>query len=73
MFSPAAQGTFSKTAGQSQAYDNTWNWERGGGGTYDVIHLQILTCEVAVSTAGSGVITVQNITLIKGSNIRLYL
>ena len=41
---------FSKTAGQSQAYYNTWNWEWG---TYDVIHLQILTCEVAVSTAGS--------------------
>ena len=49
-FSPADQGTFSKTAGQSQAYYNTWNWEWG---TYDVTHLQILTCEVAVSTAGS--------------------
>ena len=32
IFSPADQGTFSKTAGQSQAYYNTWNWERGGGG-----------------------------------------
>ena len=50
IFSPADHGTFSKTAGQSQAYYNTWNWERG---TYDVIHLQILTCEVAVSTVGS--------------------
>ena len=50
IFSPADHGTFSKTAGQSQAYYNTWNWEWG---TYDVIHLQILTCEVAVSTAGS--------------------
>ena len=29
IFSPADQGTFSKTAGQSQAYYNTWNWERG--------------------------------------------
>ena len=42
--------TFNKTARQSQAYYNTWNWEWG---TYDVTHLQILTCEVAVSTAGS--------------------
>ena len=50
IFSPADHGTFSKTAGQSQAYYNTWNWEWG---TYDVIHLQILTCEVTVSTAGS--------------------
>ena len=50
IFSPANQGTFSKTAGQSQAYYNTWNW---GWGTYDVTHLQILTCEVAVSMAGS--------------------
>ena len=50
IFSPADHGTFSKTAGQSQAYYNTWNWEWG---TYDVSHLQILTCEVAVSTAGS--------------------
>ena len=49
-FSPADQGTFSKTAGQSQAYYNTWNWERG---TYDVNHLQILTCEGAVSRMGS--------------------
>ena len=29
IFSPADQGTFSKTAGQSQAYYNTWNWEQG--------------------------------------------
>ena len=50
IFSPVDQGTFSKTAGQSQAYYNTWNWEQG---TYDVNHLQILTCEVAVSTVGS--------------------
>ena len=50
IFSPADQGSFSKTAGQSQACYNTWNWEWG---TYDVIHQQILTCEVAVSTAGS--------------------
>ena len=50
IFSPADQSSFSKTAGQSQAYYNTWNWEWG---TYDVTHLQILTCEVAVSTAGS--------------------
>ena len=26
IFSPADQGTFSKTASQSQAYYNTWNW-----------------------------------------------
>ena len=50
IFSPADQGTFSKTAGQSQAYYNTWNWERG---TYHVNHLQILTCEGAVSRVGS--------------------
>ena len=50
IFSPADQGTFSNTAGQSQAYYNTWNWERG---TYDVNHLLILTCEVAVSRVGS--------------------
>ena len=50
IFSPADQGTFSKTAGQSQAYYNTWNWEWG---TYDVTHLHILRCEVAVSRAGS--------------------
>ena len=50
IFSPADRGTFSKTAGQSQAYYNTWNWEWG---TYDVTHLQILTCEVAVSRASS--------------------
>ena len=50
IFSPVEQGTFSKTAGQSQAYYNTWNWEWG---TYDVTNLLILTCEVAVSTAGS--------------------
>ena len=50
IFSPADQGTFSKTAGQSQAYYNTWNWEWG---TYDVIHLHILTCEIAVSRASS--------------------
>ena len=50
IFSPADHGTFSKTAGQSQAYYNTWNWERG---TYDVNHLHILTCEVAVSSVGS--------------------
>ena len=50
IFLPADHGIFSKTAGQSQAYYNTWNWEWG---TYDVIHLQILTCKVAVSTAGS--------------------
>ena len=30
IFSPADQGTFSKTASQSQAYYNTWNWKRGG-------------------------------------------
>ena len=53
IFSLADQGTFSKTAGQSQSYYNTWNWEWG---TYDVTHLQILTCEVAVSTAGSVVV-----------------
>ena len=28
IFSPADQGTFSKTAGQSQAYYNTWNWRQ---------------------------------------------
>ena len=50
IFSPADQGTFSKTAGQSQAYYNTWNWERG---TNDVNHLHILTCEIAVSRVGS--------------------
>ena len=50
IFSPADQGTFSKTAGQSQAYYNTWNWERG---TYDVNHLHILTCEGAVSRVSS--------------------
>ena len=50
IFSPADQGTFSKTAGQSQAYYNTWNWERG---TYDVNHLHILTCKGAVSRVGS--------------------
>ena len=50
IFSPADQGTFSKTTGQSQAHYNTLNWERG---KYDVNHLQILTCEVAVSTVGS--------------------
>ena len=50
IFSPADQGTFSKTASQSQAYSNTWNWEWG---TYDVTHLQILTCEIAVSRASS--------------------
>ena len=50
IFSPADQGTFSKTAGQSQAYYNTWNWERG---TYDVNHLHILTCGVPVSRVGS--------------------
>ena len=50
IFSPADQGTFSKTAGQSQAYYNTWNWEWR---TYDVFHLHILTCEIAVSRAGS--------------------
>ena len=50
IFSPADQITFSKTAGQSQAYYNTWNWEWE---TYDITHLQILICEVAVSTAGS--------------------
>ena len=49
-FSPADQGTFSKTAGQSQAYYNTWNWERG---KYDVNHLHILTCEGAVSRVSS--------------------
>ena len=43
-------GYFYKSASLSQAYYNTWNWEWG---TYDVTHLQILTCEVAVSTAGS--------------------
>ena len=50
LFSPADQGTFSKTAGQSQAYYNTWNLERG---TYDVNHLHILTCEGAVSRVSS--------------------
>ena len=50
IFSPADQGTFSKTAGQSQAFYNTWNWERG---TYDVNHLHILTCEGAVSRMSS--------------------
>ena len=50
IFSPADQGTFSKTAGQSQAYYNTWNWEQG---TYDVNHLHILTCEIAVSRVSS--------------------
>ena len=50
IFSSADQGTFSKTAGQSQAYYNTWNWERG---TYDVNHLHILTCEIAVSRVSS--------------------
>ena len=50
IFSPADQGTFSKTAGQSQAYYNTWNWEWG---TYDVNHLHILTCEGAVSRVSS--------------------
>ena len=50
IFSPADQGTFNKTAGQSQAYYNTWNWERG---TYDVNHLHIVTCELAVSRVGS--------------------
>ena len=50
IFSPADQGTLSKTASKSQAYYNTWNWERG---TYDVNHLHILTCEVAVSRVGS--------------------
>ena len=50
IFSPADQGTFSKTAGQSQAYYNTWNWEPG---TYDVNHLHILTCEGAVSRVSS--------------------
>ena len=47
---PSDQGTFSKTAGQSQAYYNTWNWELG---TYNVNHLHILTCEIAVSRVGS--------------------
>ena len=46
---------FCKTAGQSQAYYYTWNWERG---TYDVNHLHILTCEVAVSRVGSVLHTV---------------
>ena len=50
IFLPADQGTFSKTAGQSQAYYNTWNWERG---TYDVNHLHILTCKIAVSRVSS--------------------
>ena len=50
IFSPADQGTFSKTAGQSQAYYNTWNWERG---TYDVNHLHILPCQGAVSRVSS--------------------
>ena len=50
IFSRADQCTFSKTAGQSQAYYNTWNWERG---TYDVNHLHILTCEGAVSRVSS--------------------
>ena len=59
IFSPANQGTFSKTAGQSQAYYNTWNWERG---TYDVNHLHILTCEVAVYRVGSVVMTVRKMS-----------
>ena len=50
IFSPADQGTFSKTAGQSQAYYITWNLERG---TYDINHLHILTCEGAVSRVSS--------------------
>ena len=54
IFSPADQGTFSKTAGQSQAYYNTWNWEWG---THDVTHLQILTWEVAMSRASSVLLT----------------
>ena len=57
IFSPADQGTFSKTAGQSQAYYNTWNWERG---TYDVNHLHILTCEGAVSRVSSVLYIVQS-------------
>ena len=58
IFSPADQGTFSKT---SQTYYNTWNWEWG---TYDITHLQILTCEVAVSTAGS-VLFPLNVTYVR--------
>ena len=58
ILSPADQGTFSKTAGQSQAYYNTWNWKRG---TYDVNHLHILTCEVAVSRVSSVYILDQQI------------
>ena len=50
IFSPADPGTFNKTAGQSQSYYNTWNWERG---TYDVNHLHIWPCEGAVSRVSS--------------------
>ena len=57
IFSPAYQGTFSKTAGQSQAYYNTWNWERG---KYDVNHLHILTCEGAVSRVSSVIYAMNN-------------
>ena len=53
IFSPADQGTFSKTAGQSQAHYNTWNWEQG---TFDVNHLHISTCEGAVSRVSSVVL-----------------
>ena len=61
IFSPADQGTFSKTAGQSQAYYNTWNWELG---TYDVNHLHILTCEGAVSRVSSVNICCYNQTVV---------
>ena len=47
--SPAYQDTFSKTAGQSQAYYYMLEFRVG----QSVSHLQILTCEVAVSTGGS--------------------
>ena len=49
IYSAANQGTFSMTAGQSQGYYNTWNWEWG---RYDVSCLQILTCGRAVPSGG---------------------
>ena len=50
IFSPADQGTFSKTAANHKL---TTILEIESGGTYDVNHLHILTCEVAVSRVGS--------------------
>ena len=49
IYSAANLGTFSRTAGQSQAYYNTWNWEWG---RYDVSCSQILTCGSAVPSGG---------------------